>query len=1059
MERRRRTRKAIGLAKLTPPSLPVVLKRPRLFRLLDKARARPVTWIAAPAGSGKTTLVASYLKARRLPVLWYRLDETDADPSSFFHFLTLAAKSLAPRVRTPLPVLTPEYALGLPTFARRFFQEFCARLPRRCVLVLDNYQEVPTQSVLHDLLAHAFQELPMQVSVIVMSRHDPQPTMTALHASQTMTQIDAEALNLLKSEAMAIVRLHLRGRTDRAIKMLVDDIYTRVGGWAAGVILTLEHSKSRYPAVPDRVTQAPETIFQYLAGEVLDRLSADKQELLLRTSVLFDISVPMAEQLSNLPHAGDILMALHAGRYFTERRQGAESSYRYHPLFRDFLLDRAKKDLGPVELRALQRKAAELLVNSGCIEDGVLLLQAAEEWDGLVPVILAQASSLIEVGRIQTVEMWILSVPESVRNETPWLKFWLATTRGIFSPDEAYELFDKTLSQFLAQREQTGALLSWCGMVRAALMRWNSFGQIKKLLELFPAIHPDGTPYPSVEVKAHVADCMAGAIMETQPYRSDARNWLDRADRLSDHLPLSAQVGSRFMREIYYLWFGDIAAARASLEQFSRLSHERERNPIFAIFFHGVSATLAWFESEFDLCRIHVGKARELASRSGLHVWDGFIIPQGIAGELLAGNLAAAEALLREEDAITERIGGIQRAHFEHLFSWCKRLRGDFQKALEHLQRSNEWIAMAGGEMFAEGLNEVLMAHVFRELAQSERAAQCVERAMEIGDRMQSDLLRFGAGVLTAQLAFDRGDEPSGLAALKKAFAIGEARGLMMYPGRQPDMLGALCAKALEAGIQVPFVQRMIRKHGFPAPSEARLVGTWPWRVKIHTFGKLVVEVDGKPLEKQRKAPHRLLELLAAIVAFGGHDVPVSRLIDALWPDVDGDTGHENFKKSIARLRKLLSVDDLIRWEDGKISLNPDLCWVDTLAFDQHTKEQDARAMARYTGPFLGPEKIPAWAESRRDQERTRFIRLVNRHCDDAQTAGNVEEAIRSLERAIDADPVAEPLYQRLISLLIAQGREADAQRHYRTCVKVSQQWGTGDISLETLRLGQLFTH
>lgn len=96
------------LAKLTPPTLPVVITRPRLFRDLDHARTRPLTWITAPVGSGKTTLVASYLKARRLPLCWYRLDEGDADPSTFF--LSLAAKSLASRFRRPLPVLTPEYA-------------------------------------------------------------------------------------------------------------------------------------------------------------------------------------------------------------------------------------------------------------------------------------------------------------------------------------------------------------------------------------------------------------------------------------------------------------------------------------------------------------------------------------------------------------------------------------------------------------------------------------------------------------------------------------------------------------------------------------------------------------------------------------------------------------------------------------------------------------------------------------------------------------------------------------------------------------------------------------
>jgi DNA-binding SARP family transcriptional activator len=183
------------------------------------------------------------------------------------------------------------------------------------------------------------------------------------------------------------------------------------------------------------------------------------------------------------------------------------------------------------------------------------------------------------------------------------------------------------------------------------------------------------------------------------------------------------------------------------------------------------------------------------------------------------------------------------------------------------------------------------------------------------------------------------------------------------------------------------------------------------------------------------------LELLAAIITFGGQEVPVSRLMDTLWPETDGDTGRENFKKSLARLRKLLAVDDVIQWQEGKISLNRDLCWVDVWAFDQHTKQQDIRAMVLYRGPFLGPEAIPLWAESRRDQERNRFIRLVNWHYDETHVAGNVEKGIRLLEQAIEVDPVAEPLYQRLIPLLLAQGRQAEAAGQFDRCRSALARW------------------
>ena len=890
------------------------------------------------------------------------------------------------------------------------------------------------QSVLQQLLPHAFQELPTHVSVIVMSRQNPPPMMASMQSNQTMVQIDAEPLHLLKSETKALVHLHLRGKIDRETQRFVEAVYDRVGGWAAGVMLTLEHVKNRYATALESMGHVPEHIFHYLASEVMERLRPDTQELLLKTSVLSDIDVPLAEQLSTIPHAGDILRELHAGRYFTERRQGSDISYRYHPLFREFLLHRTQQVMGPIEFRALQRKAAELLAGMGRSEDAVLLLQTAEDWDGLVPVILSQANGLIEAGRIQTLEMWICSVPESVRNEIPWVNCWLATSKMAFSPDEAYGLYRQVFHQFRSQGDQVGILMAWCGAVRAVLIRWADMSRLDEWLELFPIIQPEGVLFPSVGIEAHVADCMAGAIMQRHPYRSDARAWLDKAFSLAEHLSPAMQTGSRYLLGMYYLWNGEVLVAREGLAQYSHLAKKFAWNPTTTIHFHILNATFAWFSSDFEACRMHIRKARGLVRETGLYFLDGLIISQAVIGELLAGRLDEAAALLTENDLATQQIGGIHRAHFLHVLSWYELLRGDAEAARIHVEQGRKILAAEGGFLFGEGLTDVVAAHVWRALGRSTEAAQWVARALQTADRMQSDHLRFGARMIAAQLAFDRGDDTAGLDELTQALAIGEARGQMQYPGMERQVTAHLCAKALHAGIHVSFVQRMIRRHRFAAPPEAQAIEAWPWRVKIRTFGKLMVEVDGKPLEKQRKAPHRLLELLAAIITFGGQEVPVSRLIDALWPEANGDTAQENFKKSIARLRKLVGVDDVIQWQEGKISLNRDLCWVDVWAFDQHARQQDIRAMVLYRGPFLGPEEIPAWAESRRDQERTRFIRLINWHYDETDVAGNVEKGIQLLEQAIEVDPVAEPFYQRLIPLLLAQGRQAEAAAQFDRC-------------------------
>src|ERR1043166_8434748 len=103
------------LAKTTRPSVKTIVARPRLFRWLDRAAKRPITWVWSPPGSGKTSLIASYIVARRLRHLWYQVDSGDQDLASFFYFLS----SAAPRHRRALPLLTPEYRQGIAIFTRR----------------------------------------------------------------------------------------------------------------------------------------------------------------------------------------------------------------------------------------------------------------------------------------------------------------------------------------------------------------------------------------------------------------------------------------------------------------------------------------------------------------------------------------------------------------------------------------------------------------------------------------------------------------------------------------------------------------------------------------------------------------------------------------------------------------------------------------------------------------------------------------------------------------------------------------------------------------------------
>ncbi len=160
-------------AKVTRPYASKAFQRKRLFRLLDSGTRAKAVWVNGPPGSGKTTLVNSYVEARGLNCLWYQADEGDKDAATFFHFMNMGAQGLLGKKQKNLPHFTPEYRLGLATFTRSWFNAFFRRVKPPFVLVIDNYHEIPGDSPAiktHEILSIALDALPKGCSVIFVSR-------------------------------------------------------------------------------------------------------------------------------------------------------------------------------------------------------------------------------------------------------------------------------------------------------------------------------------------------------------------------------------------------------------------------------------------------------------------------------------------------------------------------------------------------------------------------------------------------------------------------------------------------------------------------------------------------------------------------------------------------------------------------------------------------------------------------------------------------------------------------------------------------------------------------
>jgi ATP/maltotriose-dependent transcriptional regulator MalT len=279
------------------------VERKRLVGRLDSLRGKKTIWISASAGSGKTTLVANWLDARKMPCLWYQADEGDADIATFFSYLGIAAKHAAPRYRTPLPLLTREYLSGVATFTKHFFETLFGRLKPPFCFVIDNYQDVPADSRFHEVVRDGLGMVPDGVTAIIISRSDPPPTMSRLQVNRLLDIISTEEMGFTFEESRALITSQAREKpSDDAIKTL----FRKTVGWAAGLIL-LTTSTALGGDLAEREDVPVEELYDYFATEVYERTDDEMRTFLLMTAFLPRVTIRVADEITGKNNSEQIL--------------------------------------------------------------------------------------------------------------------------------------------------------------------------------------------------------------------------------------------------------------------------------------------------------------------------------------------------------------------------------------------------------------------------------------------------------------------------------------------------------------------------------------------------------------------------------------------------------------------------------------------------------------------------------------------------------------------------------------------------------------------------------
>jgi LuxR family transcriptional regulator, maltose regulon positive regulatory protein len=214
-------------------------------------------------------------------------------------------------------------------------------------------------------------------------------------------------------------------------------------------------------------------------------------------------------------------------------------------------------------------------------------------------------------------------------------------------------------------------------------------------------------------------------------------------------------------------------------------------------------------------------------------------------------------------------------------------------------------------------------------------------------------------------------------------------------------------------------------------------------RVRVQVLGRFGLFTGDTPIN----IPPRLRkpqELLQALIAFGGTEVSAGVLIDALWPDSEGDAAYHALESALYRLRQLLGARDAVRMEGGKVSLNRDQLWVDMWEFEEQLQRphdpdsNDAERIGRlrrlYRGHFLQHETEKSWVLKARHELRDQLLRAVRNAARECERARHWEDAAILYRSGIELDSLDEGLYRGLMLCHQELGDHSEALQAYRRC-------------------------
>ncbi len=1025
---------------------------------MEKQLERRLILISAPPGYGKTSLLAAYLAGSSLPVAWYQLDPGDSDPAVFLtHLIEAFRRScnapdalIASIGQASLILLdSPEAGLDSHRILTIFVNEL-AELPNRpYLLVLEDYHYI-ISPVVHQLMDFLLENAPSHLHTVISTRSDPPLSLARLRARGLLAELRANNLRFRDEEVSALITRDLPGISDQSLGLLIE----KAEGWAAALQIIRSTLLGLDPKSADEsiagLSGSNRFVFDYLVDEVFHRLPEERQEILLSTAILSHMDATACTAVAGTQDAQSFLEELEEQNLFLASLDHQRRWFRYHPLFREFLL-RKLYDEHPQEAVALERKAGAYYEQHNEPEAAFRHYIKIPDETAAARVALAFAVDYAERGRSEALHRYLNSLSSETMRAHPDLLLQDGNAHfHLGDVGNAAAAYEDARAAFERQNHPAGVS---CALTHLAEIQraGGNYRQAEILARQALASAPGDDHLARAEALMALAKS-TGFLTGMDEGRALAEQAVEESRQVGDKLSPLARAG--FLQSLGQIcwWHGDPQATVQYCQEALKLAPD-EISPIAAqAHISLVSPHLYWRDLETALQ--HAERGLEISQTLQLNE----LLPAAYTalGNVLTriGETARAEAALRQSVELAQLLG---IASYELLMAtgylaYNLYSQGRVDEAWQ-LAEGALWSYTGNPDAYEAFVCRSVLADVALEKGQLNKAENLYNGILEAGKRRQFriPLAMVYFGLAYIHLVTDR--QETGLAYARQALSLIEPTKAVQLFIDQGERTRVVCDALVQAGETSLFVERVTQQIS-DKREKSRIAVVDESAINIQCLGDFRVLVGSEEVSQERWVSAKARDLLAYFVTFRRERIPAERAYDAIWAE-KGGRGLTAFHTALSRLRSALRSGNasprLILVETGNYRIDTARFRIDVDEFDAAlakaratTNIEDAahwheRAVALYHGDYL-PTLYYDWLLPERRRLTQMFLDALRNLADFHFTHRRYTNALELLHRALRVDNLLEELYCQTMRVYAALGDRAGLVRLYQELQEVLNQ-------------------